>query len=99
MMNTSFNDMSTVKTENELKHTIKFQGNMTPLGDWIIATRWAWNFDKEAMGYQAFLYRYLTDERGSEAQIVPAITSVYDYEGFESQAEVGVWAMGMMLEA
>lgn len=98
-MNTNFNDMSTVKTENELKHTIKFQDNMIPLGDWIIATHWAWDFDKEAMGYQAFLYRYLTDERGPEAQIALAITSVDDYEGFESQAEAGAWVMGMMLTA
>lgn len=49
MMNTNFNDMSTVKTEKELKHTIKFQGNMISLGNWIIATRWAWDFDKGTM--------------------------------------------------
>lgn len=69
MMNTNFNEMDTVKAEKELKHTAKFQGNMMPLGDWIIATRWAWDFDKEAMGYQAFLYSYLTDECSSEAQL------------------------------
>jgi hypothetical protein len=51
------------------------------------------------MGYQAFLYRYLADERGPETQIALAITSVDDYEGFESQAEAGAWAMGMMFEA
>ena len=99
MMNINFNEMGNVKTEKKLKHTTKFQGNMMPLGDWIITTRWTWDFDKEAMGYQAFLYRYLADERGPEAQIALAITSVDDYEDFESQTEAGAWAMRMMLEA
>lgn len=98
-MDTNFNEMRSVKTEKELKHATKLQGNMMPLGDWIIAARWAWDFDKVAMGYQAFLYRYLTGERGPEEQIALAITSVDDYEVFENQAEASALAMGMMLEA
>lgn len=33
MMNTNFNEMRSVKTEKVLKHAIKFQDNMMPLGD------------------------------------------------------------------
>ncbi len=92
-MNTNFNEMNTVKAKKELKHTAKFQSNMMPLDGWIIATRWVWDFDKEAMGYQVFLYSYLTGERSSETQIALAITNIDDYEGFESQSEAGTWTM------
>lgn len=96
MMDSNFNEMSKVKIEKELKHAIKFQGNIMPLDDQIIATRWAWDFDKEAMGYHAFLYRYLNNKCGLKAQITLAIISVDDYEGFERQAEAGAWAMGII---
>lgn len=99
MMSTNFNEMSTVKTEKELKRAVKFQGNMMPLGDWIIATRWAWDFYKEAMGNQAFLYRCHAEKLGPEAQISLAITSVDAHDGLGNQTEDGAWAMGMMLEA
>lgn len=90
-------EMTRPATEKALKKATRFQGNMMPLGEWIIATRWAWNFEREAMGYQAFLYRYTTDERGETAPIHLAISSAEDHEDFTSQAEAGAWAMGMFL--
>lgn len=90
-------EMTRPATEKALKKTTRFQGNMMPLGEWIIATRWAWNFEREAMGYQAYLYRYTTFERGEDAPIHLAISSAEDREDFTSQAEAGAWAMGMIL--
>lgn len=49
------------------------------------------------MGYQAYLYRYTTDERGETAPIHLAISSAEDHEDFNSQAEAGAWAMSMLL--
>lgn len=90
-------EMTRPATEKALKKATRFQGNMMPVGEWIIATRWAWNFEREAMGYQAFLYRYTTDERGEDAPIHLAISSAEDHEDFTSQAEAGAWVMGMIL--
>jgi hypothetical protein len=97
-MNTEmFAEMTRPATEKGLKKATRFQGNMMPVGEWIIATRWAWNFEREAMGYQAFLYRYTTAERSETAPIHLAISSAEDHEDFTNQAETGAWAMGMIL--
>ncbi|MEW6866869.1 hypothetical protein V3M66_00185 [Trueperella pyogenes] len=97
MSNETRREMEATRTEKDLKATVKVRGNMMPLGEWIIATRWAWNYDRNEMGYQAFLYRYTTDERGPEAPITLAVTSADDFEDFHTQAEAGAWAMGMIL--
>lgn len=91
-------EMTRPASEKALAKAVRFQGNMMPLGEWIIATRWAWNFEREAMSYHAYLYRYTTSERGDNAPIALAITSAADFEDFTSQAEAGAWAMSMILE-
>lgn len=88
-------EMTRPATEKALKKATRFQGNMMSVGEWIIATRWAWNFEREAMGYQAYLYRYTTFECGETAPIHLAISSADTREDFTSQA--GAWAMGMIL--
>lgn len=98
-MNTEiYEEMTRPASEKELQRATRFQGNMTPLGEWIIATRWAWNFEREAMGYHAYLYRYTTTERDENAPIRFEATSASDFEDFTSQAEAGAWAMSMILE-
>lgn len=90
-------DMTSHHSESALKKGVRFQGNMMPVGEWIIATRWAWNFERNEMGFEAFLYRYTTDERGDQAPIQLVLASADDTEDFRSQAEAGAWAMSMIL--
>lgn len=98
-MNTEMlTEMTRPATEKALKKATRFQGNMMPVGEWIIATRWAWNYETEAMGYQAFCYRYTSSERGETAPIHLAISSATDHEDFTCQAEAGAWAMSMILD-
>lgn len=92
-------EMTTPATEKALKKATRAMGNMMPVGDWIIATRRAWNYERDAMGYTAFLYRYTTEARGDAAPIRFAITSAEDHEDFNSEADAGAWAMGMILAA
>ena len=91
-------EMTRPTSEQALAKAVRFQGNMMPLGEWIIATRWAWNYETNAMGYHAFLYRYTSHERGENAPIRFKVTSASDFEDFASQAEAGAWAMSMILD-
>lgn len=89
--------MHAAATEAALKKTVKVQGNMMPLGEWIIATRWAWNYERDEMGYTAYLYRYTTAERGTHAPIMLVLDSSEDFDDFHTQADAGGWALGMIL--
>lgn len=91
-------EMTRPASEKELQKATRFQGNMMPLDEWIIATRWAWNFENNALGYHAYLYRYTTSERGEHAPIRFEASSATDRKGFASQAEAGAWAMSMILD-
>lgn len=68
-----------------------FQTHFLPVGEWVLATTWAWNFEREAMGYAAHLYK--ADAEG----MTHMISSAEDHEDFTTEAEAGAWAMSMML--
>lgn len=91
-------DMHSPTTETALAKTCRFQGGgWMPVSEWIIATRWAWNYERGAMGYAAYLYRFTTNARGKDAPITYQLASTDNLEKLTTQAEAGAWAMGMIL--
>jgi hypothetical protein len=89
-------EMDTITTAAALKKACQFQGNLMPVGNHIMVTRWGWNYDRDAMGYEAHIYTYASDDRSENAPITHAIASANDHEDFASEAEAGAWAFGML---
>lgn len=92
-----YTEMDTITTAKDLKKACRFQGNMMPIGDHIMVTRWGWNYDRNDMGYEAHIYRYSGDDRGPEASIHHVAYSAADHEDFTTEAEAGSWAFGMIV--
>ncbi|MCQ9359245.1 MULTISPECIES: hypothetical protein [unclassified Corynebacterium] len=94
-----YTEMDTITTAKDLKKACRFQGNMMPIGDHIMVTRWGWNYDRNDMGYEAHIYCYSGDDRGPEASIHHVAYSAADHEDFTTEAEAGSWAFGMIAAA
>lgn len=90
------NEMLQVRTQRELRKATKWQGGMMPVGNYVIATRHAWNYDRHEMGFTAFLYLYTSENRDADATLSCVIASCHDMDDFHTEAEAGSWAFGML---
>lgn len=93
-----YKEMDGYKTYAALKKACRHQGNVMPVGNYLIVTRWCWNFDREELGYQGHIYRYTSDDRSAQAPIQHVEYSAADFEDFPNQAEAGAWCFGMITE-
>ncbi|MEW6928009.1 hypothetical protein QEV56_04590 [Trueperella pyogenes] len=91
-----YTEMDIITTAKDLKKACRFQGNMMPIGDHIMVTRWGWNYERNAMGYEAHIYTYTSADRSETAPITHTLYSAADHQDFTTEAEAGSWAFGML---
>ncbi|WP_353065892.1 hypothetical protein [Arcanobacterium hippocoleae] len=68
-----------------------------PVGEWIMVTTKAWDYDRGAYGYEGHLFRYASDTQDPKAPIIYETSSCNCLDSsFDDASQAGAWMFDMI---